>query len=88
MAFAFSKSRSAGEMSRNASTPPMISPAALRIGATVTCTGVRRPSFRLANTSGAPLPTPVTIERCRGQYSLPQSSWPSLSTWESRLSKQ
>ena len=34
----------------------MISPAALRIGATVTCTGVRRPSFRLANTSGAPLP--------------------------------
>ena len=52
MAFAFSKSRKTGEISRNTSTPAMISPLAFRIGATVTCTGILWPSFLLANTSG------------------------------------
>ena len=51
-------------MSRKVSTPPITSPAELRIGETATCIGIRVPCLPLANTiSGTVLMVPVTIDR-------------------------
>ena len=67
----------------------MTSPAGSRIGATATCIGIRCPSLPWANTiSGTVLVVPVTIARCSGQNSSPQSRWPSLSMWQSTSSRQ
>ena len=61
-------------MSRKVSTPPMISPAGLRIGETATCIGILEPFFPWAKTiSGTALVFPVTIARCSGQNSSPHN---------------